>query len=212
IYPEMDYEAWGSFWKAAQVQVANQVKVLQKHVYEVQMCQSAHKLESYVKYLVDSIDVTFKSLGAVYRSCALSSEDFDRIIDVAMTAHAKTIFALSPEDTDELIAYWADSVTNDAPDLSRKRSHRRMSAENTPNSAEGIFQPSRADATIRSEKPQSEPTLVERMSERLEEILAAESAKSQSDSELFERMRGWLARLQAEEHSMHLQRQPGIEE
>ncbi|KAI4292527.1 hypothetical protein PAPHI01_1801 [Pancytospora philotis] len=40
VYPEMDYEAWGSFWRAARNQVTNELSALQKHVDELSNCMN----------------------------------------------------------------------------------------------------------------------------------------------------------------------------
>ncbi|KAI4292392.1 hypothetical protein PAPHI01_1666 [Pancytospora philotis] len=39
VYPEMDYKVWGRYWQGIHNQVANELKVLQKHVEEVSNCK-----------------------------------------------------------------------------------------------------------------------------------------------------------------------------
>ncbi|KAI4291011.1 hypothetical protein PAPHI01_0285 [Pancytospora philotis] len=109
VYPEMDYEGWGLFWSAAQRQLGGELKALQKHVDEVKRYRSCDKLESYVKYLVKSIDPVFRGYRIAYRGWPLSREMIDDII----TTVAKNFSALSFEDLNKLIANETEADPSD---------------------------------------------------------------------------------------------------
>ncbi|KAI4292977.1 hypothetical protein PAPHI01_2251 [Pancytospora philotis] len=234
VYPELDYEGWGSSWRAVQNQVTGELEALRKHVDDVQRCRSRHRLESYVKYLVENADYTFKTLGTLFRDRAASRE----LIDGAIIAVAKNISALGFDGIDKLTANKTESndgdmvgsdnainpdfklmsaddtvTSNDnAPGPSRKRTYSAVTAEGTPTSVGGVPQHSRTNAAPQSKKPYSNTEPIERMRGMLEVILAVEFDKSQSDSELLERMCNVLVQLKTEVHPSNPQSQPETEE
>ncbi|KAI4292691.1 hypothetical protein PAPHI01_1965 [Pancytospora philotis] len=242
VYPEMDYAGWGSFWLAAQKQLAHELEALQKHVDEVQICRSAHTFEPYLNYLVSSIDSVFENLRIAHRDRALSHEEIDKMIDDAITAVAEDASSLSFEDIDRLVASktkaddqdmlgsydmldneeavgsdfelvsTSDTVADDAPGPSRKRTHNEMAAATDSTSAEGSSQHSRMGFAARSEQSPLEPEPVKRMRTVLKNYLAMESERSQSEAELFERMCEMLAKLKTKPNQTHRQGLPRAEE
>ncbi|KAI4292528.1 hypothetical protein PAPHI01_1802 [Pancytospora philotis] len=46
VYPELDYEAWGIYWRTAHNQITNEVKALQKHINEVAYCMNVDEVSN----------------------------------------------------------------------------------------------------------------------------------------------------------------------
>ncbi|KAI4292553.1 hypothetical protein PAPHI01_1827 [Pancytospora philotis] len=57
VYPEMNFEGWGSFWEAARTQVIYQIDVLQRHANEINTALVYYK--RYVPMLINEISNAF---------------------------------------------------------------------------------------------------------------------------------------------------------
>ncbi|KAI4293073.1 hypothetical protein PAPHI01_2347 [Pancytospora philotis] len=67
VYPELRYEAWGTFWRAALNQFYNEVKALKKHASEMRSCLSnCNKL---VPMLIEEVDAVFEKHNRNTSSC-----------------------------------------------------------------------------------------------------------------------------------------------
>ncbi|KAI4292694.1 hypothetical protein PAPHI01_1968 [Pancytospora philotis] len=91
VYPEMDYKAWGSFLRASQNQVANEVRALQKHVEEVSYCMSTYR--SFVPELFEGIDIaTEKHIKAQRPDHARRPEEIGALLANEIEAVAEKVF------------------------------------------------------------------------------------------------------------------------
>ncbi|KAI4291701.1 hypothetical protein PAPHI01_0975 [Pancytospora philotis] len=68
VYPELQYEAWGSFWRAALEQLYNEVKALKKHASEMRGC--LWNCDKFVPMLIDEVDAVFEKHNRNTSSCA----------------------------------------------------------------------------------------------------------------------------------------------
>ncbi|KAI4291365.1 hypothetical protein PAPHI01_0639 [Pancytospora philotis] len=204
IYPEMNYQAWGYFWKTVQKQLTVELEALKKHVDEVDRCRSGDKPESYVKYLVRRIDFVLKSRRNAHRGHELSHEKIDEIIEGSVAAIAREVSSLSFEEIDKLIANAtevddegmtgsfemlniddeadsnfelisaADTDASSASGISRKRTHDNVIAEEDSAYAGEHSHHYCADQATQSGESQSE---IERKLEHAREMLAKYQAR-----------------------------------
>ncbi|KAI4291010.1 hypothetical protein PAPHI01_0284 [Pancytospora philotis] len=68
VYPEMDYEAWGFFWRAAHNQVTGELEALQKHADEVYI--TMHNQDKIAPTLFEDIDSAFREMDTITASFA----------------------------------------------------------------------------------------------------------------------------------------------
>ncbi|KAI4291408.1 hypothetical protein PAPHI01_0682 [Pancytospora philotis] len=68
VYPELRYEAWGSFWRAALNQLYNEVKALKKYASEMRSCLS--NCAKLVPMLIEDVDAIFEKHNRNISSCA----------------------------------------------------------------------------------------------------------------------------------------------
>ncbi|KAI4293150.1 hypothetical protein PAPHI01_2424, partial [Pancytospora philotis] len=111
VYPEMDYEKWGSFWRAAQKQVANELEALQKLANEVRRCTSyIRKTEP---GLFDDLDSAFKeAVFAVIDYSIINKPDYilltsslaNKLIGGEIEVLAKKVLNLYHEEDNEKTA------------------------------------------------------------------------------------------------------------